>query len=524
MSDIMTNNLSAIFASLPGSLGYIPEPNMAVIGTFLTVHPDSERFAQAAHNATRDGQQYSPDQPFTDPEQEGQPYQTLMEGLPVYAVATNVFDHAELIDTARMKAISLVEDVGLLGPVDADAEQRTQLMERVIDNMECVVVINDEDAFERVAANDGHLYRIYETLAKEDTSITMTPPAVVAVTKEFATGAEFYAINVLNGMDHIHGHIGDIENTHNTRMWRREHNFAALPVTAEGAWSLRLPGDDTVAQADTQAAAIAEYVLHAHSRNTPISEHEIGLDTDVEDITDEQRAVMRAADAALKRRSAHLQHKLIAASRALIVLNGTNSAIDGKDLRVVLELIALMLSYSKHENILSCYTELPVLPLILGDVAEDPEAPEVVAQLAGNQEVARIVRIALDTLVAMDFSGTDMPARMWRRIRANALLTLLTAAAVEHDRGAYIRYAELQRQAALELYEEDQTNTQMTVAMLSLKPGAMHALGSMLFDAHTTSVELLAEFVVDHPLPYDDLDPDIIDDIADVITRNTVQP
>ena len=520
MSDIMTNNLSAMLASMPGSLGYIPEPRMVVIGTFLTVHPDDEQFTHAAHSAVRDGQQHNPDQSFNNPEHEGQSYQSLMRGLPAYATTTDVFDHAERVDAARDSAIGLVEDFGLLGVIDADTALRTQLMETLIDDMECVVVINDEDAFDRVAANDGHLYRIFETLT-EDTSITMTPPAVVTVTKEFATGAEFYAINVLNDMDHIHGHIGDIEGAHNTQVWRREHNFAALPTTAEAAWELHLTGNETALQANTQAEAIAEYVLRAHARNTAISEHDLGLDMDMGDITDEQRAVMIAANNVLRRRGAHLQHKLIAAARALIVLNGTNTTIDGKDLRVVLELIALMLSYSTHEDIQSCYTDLPVLPLILGNVADDPEAPEVITQLAGNREVARIVRIALDTLVAMDFADTAMPVRMWRRIRANALLTLLTAAAVRRNRNAYTRYAQLQRQAAMELYEEDQTNTQMAVAMLSLKPGAMHTLGSMLFNARVTVIELLAEFVVDHPLPYDDLDADIIDDIADVIARNS---
>lgn len=235
MSDIMTNNLSAMLASMPGSLGYIPETRMVVIGTFLTVHPDDEQFTHAAHSAVRDGQQHNPDQSFNNPEHEGQSYQSLMRGLPAYATTTDVFDHAERVDAARDSAIGLVEDFGLLGPVNADTALRTQLMKTLIDDMEYVVVINDNDAFDRVAANDGHLYRIFETLINEDTSITMTPPAVVIVTKEFATGAEFYAINVLNGMDHIHGHIGDIENAHNTRVWRQEHNFTALPTTVEGA-------------------------------------------------------------------------------------------------------------------------------------------------------------------------------------------------------------------------------------------------------------------------------------------------
>lgn len=540
-ADIMAQNLSATLANIPGSLGYLPE-HECVIATFLEIPEDSDAFARVSATATAyHGQQATgqPTAPTADPDAT---YQAMLAGLPAYGVHLDVLDddantHAigvldELdIDTplghpdaipyplahkAQVEAADLLADMGIAHYADDGAFHITKEHAK---QLRYFVIIDDAETFAEVERDDSYLYRIVDRLRNDETAITLCPPLAVVVTDGYATGKNYYALNAGGGMTHINGQIGDIENAAAVRAWSKDHNFAALATTAQ----IDADEDDTVItaqQAETHAAAIAEFVMRERDTADVLAPSALHFNRDLHDLDDAQTAHIETAKDVLLHRALYWQDRLISAARSLTVIHGTDTPIDGKDLRVVLETLAYVYSYSPDDNVLAALGDLPAVPLLFGDITDDPHISEQALRVAGTEDAARIIRIACDTLYQLDLGKAGLPEEIYRTIQINALRHLAIMAAVDHDRNEYLNYRDgfLFGCSMLGAQDSPALSTKfLRSAKQMLPPHSMMDVGEQVLVETSIVAEMLASTAEAHPdgIAYTDIAVDINDAVHD---------
>lgn len=525
-TDIMAQNLSATLANIPGSLGYLPERE-CVVATFLEIPADSDAFAHASATATAHGQQSTgqPTAPTADPDAT---YQAVLSGLPAYGVHLDVLDDAAnicampfgpdgpypLAHKAQAESADLLADMGIGhftddGTFHITNEQAQQLR--------YLIIIDDAELFAEVERDDSYLYRIYGRLQDELTAITLCPPIAVVVTDGYATGNDYYALNAGGGMTHINGQIGDIENAAAVRAWSKDHNFAALATTAQ----IDAHEDDnciTAEQAEAHAAAIAEFVMRERDTAGVIAPNELHIDRDPHDLDDAQTAQIETAKDVLLYRALYWQDRLISAARSLAVLNGTDTPIDGKDLRVVLETLAYVYSYSPDDNVLAMLADLPAVPLLFGDITDDPHTSEETLRVAGTEDSARIIRIACDTLYQLDLGEAGLPEDTYRTIQINALRHLAMMAAADQDRNEYLNYRDgfLFMCSTLNAQDSPALDTKFLRSAAQMMPShTMADIREQMLIETSIVAEMLASTAEAHPdeIAYADIAVDINDAI-----------
>lgn len=544
-ADIMAQNLSATLANIPGSLGYLPERE-CVVATFLEIPADSDAFAHASATATAHGQQTTdqPTAPTADPDAT---YQAVLAGLPAYGVHLDVLDEvanahaATMLDgfdsdvafshpdaipyplahKAQVEAADLLADMGIAHYTD---DGTFHITSEHAQQLRYLVIIDDAELFAEVKRDDSYLYRIFDTLRNDETAITLCPPIAVVVTDGFTTGKDYYALNAGGGMTHINGQIGDIENAAAVRAWSEDHNFAALATTAQ----IDADEDDggiTAEQAEANAAAIAEFVMRERDTAGVLAPNELHLDCDPHDLDDAQTAQIETAKDVLLHRALYWQDRLISAARSLAVLNGVGTPIDGKDLRVVLETLAYVYSYSPDDNVLAMLADLPAVPLLFGDITDDPHTSEEALRVAGTDDAARIIRIACDTLYQLDLGEAGLPEEIYRTIQINALRHLAMMAAANQDRNEYLNYRDgfLFMCSTLNAQDSPALDTKfLRSAAQMMPPHTMADIREQMLIETSIVAEMLASAAEKHPdgIAYTDIAVDINDTMRAAISND----
>lgn len=540
-TDIMAQNLSATLASLPGSLGYLPARE-CIVATFIEIPADSSTFAEANANATAHGQQTTgrPTAPTADPEAT---YQAVLAGLPAYGVHLDVLDDTAnaqaleeldelmrdteqantdlprypLAQQAKAEAADLLVDAGIGHYTDDSMFVADD--ERAVQQLRYLIIIDDAELFAEVERDDSYLYRIFGRLRDEDTAITLRPPLALVVTDGYATGKDYYALNAGGGMTHINGQIGDIDTSLAVRAWRKDRNFEALPTIAQ----IDAEKDDntTAEQANACADTIAEFVMRERDTAGVLAPSTLHLDRNPHDLDAAQIKNVRATKDALLERALYWQERLIGAARSLVVLNGTDVPINGKDFRVVFETLAYVYSYSPDENVLAALGDLPAIALIFGDSTDDPRTSDTALRIAGTEDTARIIRIACNTLYQMDFDGTALPKKICRTIQLNALRHLCMLTATKHERNEYLMYRDgyLFGCDALASQSNPVLDTKfLRFAEQTMPPRPMHEVSEQALIETSIVADMLATAAEAHPKGVTRID--ITGDINDAIRKN----
>ena len=230
--------------------------------------------------------------------------------------------------------------------------------------------------------------------------------------------------------------MADVAEHPQTQAYEQLHN-QPVPDNQAEAQSLYCVDDTsntTAITAQPLAGYIADYVAAERDRVVNATVSQFFLDK--EEPSDDEIAVADQAVHAAYRRCVHHLTSLVESARSLIVLNGHGAYLDGTDLRVMLEKVAYMLSYSEDDSLFNMFHEVVEVPLLLSDTVDD-HTPESVLRLIGGEEVARIIRITLETLVALDLSDSALDDAVAHTIRANALRSLICDAALRRDYNQY---------------------------------------------------------------------------------------
>lgn len=315
-------------------------------------------------------------------------------------------------------------------------------------------------------------------------------------------------------MDLFSGTVADITAHPQTRKYEQLHN-QPVPDNQAEAQALYCVDDTsntTAITAQPLAGHIANYVATEHDRvvNATVSQFFLNK----EEPTDDEILVADQAVQAAYRRCVHHLTSLVESARSLIVLNGHGAYLDGTNLRVMLEKVAYMLSYSEDDSLFNMFHEVVEVPLLLSDTVDD-HTPESVRRLIGGDEVARIIRITLETLVALDLSDSALDNAVAHTIRANALRSLIYDAAARRDYNQYRLLADAldqhmdagDKQLAVPQY----TSVHM-VRDSCITPGSMVPLAETSRGLVSYVAFKLGMFTAQHPESTADLD--VTDDIV----------
>lgn len=446
MSDTMAHNIGHALAALPGTLGYHVDDG-CVVATLVQIDPDSDADVQARKQAQASGQRTEMAPGDTAPDGT---FEAVLAGLPPYWLPLEEIDADqagyETVLNARLDGLRLLADMGFdvadeLTPADdqEDSAEHYKMIDHdseLFNSLRYMIVLIDPDEYAKAHENDGHLYRIYDRFTQERSAITPVSPTIIVVAEKLETGAGYYALNRLHDMDLFSGTVADVAEHPQTHAYEQLHNQPVPDnqVEAQALYCVDDTSNTTAITAQPCAGHITDYVAAERDRvvNATVSQFFLNK----EDPNDDEIAVADQAIHAAYRRCVHHLTSLVESARSLIVLNGHGAYLDGTDLRVMLEKVAYMLSYSEDDSLFNMFHEVIEVPLLLSDTVDD-HTPESVLRLIGGEEVARIIRITLETLVALDLSDSTLDTAVAHTIRANALRSLICDAAARRDYNQY---------------------------------------------------------------------------------------
>lgn len=425
---------------------------------------------------------------------------------------------------ARLDGLRLLADMGFnvadeLTPADdqEDSDQHYKIIDRdseLLNNLRYMIVLIDPDEYAKAHENDGHLYRIYDRFTQERSAITPVSPAIIVVLEKLETGAGYYALNRLNDMDLFSGTVADVAEHPQTHAYEQLHN-QPVPDNQAEAQALYCVDDTsntTAITAQPLAGHIANYVATERDRVVNATASQFFLNK--EEPNDDEISVADQAVHAAYRRCVHHLTSLVESARSLIVLNGHGAYLDGTDLRVMLEKVAYILSYSEDSSLFNMFHEVVEIPLLLGDTVDD-HTPESVRRLIGGEEVARIIRITLETLVALDLTDGTLDNNTTHTIRANALRSLIYDAAARRDYNQYRLLADALDQH-MDAGDKQRAVPQYTsvhaVRDSCITPGCMIPLANTSRELVGYVAFKLGMFTAQHPESTADLD--VTDDIV----------
>lgn len=366
-----------------------------------------------------------------------------LRGLAPYMLDLDSIDpdtvsHNAIID-ARSQALRVLADAGfdVMGANSASKQAKSVFdsdialipSDGLFDKIYHLIVVVDPVEFAKTKDNTTNLYKLYDRFSRESSAITSTTPAIIAVTNSLRSNHQFYALNRLNNVEVFDGVIGDIDHHPSTLHYRVKHN-RELPhdeTMAVEQYDLASSTNATALALQPYAQYVAEYVVTEHDRIVDAVDAQFTASQDV-------------ANNAINRRLIHRLRELSTTAQALITLNGQHSHIPGADLRVVAEKLAFLFSYTNPDSVyFDIYSESVTVPLTLTTLNKG--VPAALHDIFGSAEAQRVIRIALEALVSLDFTQTALPADTAYMIRANALRVLLTQSTVEGDYNTYRRLA-----------------------------------------------------------------------------------
>lgn len=530
MSETMAHNIGHALAALPGTLGYHVDDG-CVVTTLVQIDPDSDADVQARKQAQASGQRAEMAPGATAPDGT---FEAVLAGLPPYWLPLEEIDADqagyETVLNARLDGLRLLADMGFdvadeLTPADdqEDSAEHYKMVNRdseLFNSLRYMIVLIDPNEYAKAHENDGHLYRIYDRFTQERSAITPVSPAIIVVAEELETGAGYYALNRLNDMDLFSGTVADVAEHPQTHAYEQLHNQPVPDnqVEAQALYCVDDTSNTTAITAQPLTGHIADYVAVERDRVVDATVSQFFLDK--EEPSDDEIAVADQAVHAAYRRCVHHLTSLVESARSLIVLNGHGAYLDGTDLRVMLEKVAYMLSYSEDDSLFNMFHEVIEIPLLLGDTVDD-HTPESVLRLIGGDEVARIIRITLETLVALDLSDSALDSSVAHTIRANALRSLICDAAARRDYNQYRLLADaLDRHMGTE--DEAERTSAHAVRDSCITPGRMVPLADTSRGLVGYIAFQLGMFTAQHPESTDGLNitDDIVTEVAEAVAAN----